>query len=193
MYRIRRRIENKLRNFKQQLEIMQQEKYNKETTVHQAKIDMRLAMDKGIICPCCNQNVKMYRWRISAVIAKCLLDMYKLSIDNPKRWVHPLHDLEQNSGDYAKLRYFGLIESDQEVPEEDKKASGFWRITPLGKSFVLNRATVALKVKIYNQNSYGFEGKQISIIDALGKKFSYSELMNDSGDGKTPDGNKDAI
>jgi hypothetical protein len=159
---------------------------NKITTLAEAKELLRSEMDKGAICPCCNQSVKMYRWKISAKIGAVLIAFYH----QRNKWIHPLNDLGVNSGDYAKLRHFGLIVSSDHI-EEDKKASGLWTITPRGIAFVEDRLTIHEKVKLYNNAAYGFEGSQVTIHDVLGSSFSYSELMNDQGESST--GNDKAI
>lgn len=155
-------------------------------TLEQAKAYLRKEMDKGAKCPCCNQDVKMYRWKISAKIGAVLVAFYH----RRNTWVHPLNDLNVNSGDYAKLRHFGFIVSDQMI-QDDKKASGLWQITPRGIAFVEDRLTVHEKVKLYNNGSYGFEGDQVTIHDVLGTKFSYAELMQDEGENSL--GNNEAI
>lgn len=146
-------------------------------TLEDGKKYLRERMDDGALCPCCNQNVKMYRWKISGKVGVVLIDFYH----NRNKWVHPLKDLGVNNGDYAKLRHFGLVVADG-TNDEDKKASGLWQITPKGIKFVEKQITVHEKVKLYNNHSYGFEGDQITIEDALGTKFSFKDLMKNNGD-----------
>ena len=134
---------------------------------------MREKIDKGVLCPCCNQGVKMYHWRIDPRSAALLIEFYK----KREQWVHPLDDLNANNGNYAKMRHFGLIESKGKT-HEDKRGSGLWRITQKGVNFVLCETKIHEKVRIYNNESFGFVGNQISILEVLGKKFSYTELMS---------------
>ena len=61
------------------------------------------------------------------------------------------------------------------------KSHGLWRITDKGISFVLNTSHVCEKVKLYNNQAWGFDGSLINIKQALGNKFDYSELINDTG------------
>lgn len=103
-----------------------------------------------------------------------LIKMYKFG----KEWVHPLKDLKTNNGDYAKLRFWGLVQPSSDEPTDEKKASGFWRITEEGKRFVENKIKVKEKAFLFNNKCYGFNGKEINIIEALGNKFNYSELMS---------------
>ena len=79
-------------------------------------------------------------------------------------------------GDYAKLSYWGLIKPRGDIPDS-KKYSGYWRLTRLGLDFILTDATVQKSVKVYDSHVLGFEGPQISIVDALASKFDYGELM----------------
>ena len=61
------------------------------------------------------------------------------------------------------------------------KSSGLWKITDLGKKFVNKQLTVCEKVRLFNNKAWGFEGGQIDIVQALGNKFNYTDLMNDNG------------
>lgn len=46
-----------------------------------------------------------------------------------------------------------------------------------GTDFVEASVTVKSHIRIYDGSFYGLIGKEISIKDALGKKFNYEELM----------------
>lgn len=142
------------------------------TTISQAKKLMREKIDQGVLCPCCNQGVKMYHWRLDAQSAALLIQFHKKNGE----WVHPLDDLGTNNGNYAKMRHFGLIES-KSKQDKNSRGSGLWRITTKGTNFVLGLDTIAERVRIYNNDAYGFVGNQITIKNALGKKFNYAELM----------------
>jgi hypothetical protein len=42
---------------------------------------------------------------------------------------------------------------------------------------VLNRSLVPTYAQIYDGRCLGYDGEPVSIVDALGKKFDYHELM----------------
>lgn len=146
---------------------------NNNNTIEDAKNYLRQNFKEGVICPCCTQLVKLYSYKINSGMILVLISMYKSN----KEWVHPLKDLKTNNGDYAKLRFWGLLQSSSDEPEEDKKSSGFWKITDKGKKFVENSITIKEKAYLFNNKCYGFTGEEINIVQALGNKFSYSELM----------------
>lgn len=66
----------------------------------------------------------------------------------------------------------------------EKRTSGFWIPTQLGIDFVRNKIRVKAKANIYNNKFYGFEGDDISIIDALKDKFNYEQLMTHESNGE---------
>jgi len=137
-------------------------------------------MKKGTTCPVCNQHVKLYKVRVNAQMAKSLIKLYKLSRGNTTIFYHHEEIGIENKvgGAWAKLRWWGLIEEQpKDKADKNKRTSGSWRITDKGVKFVEGKLKVAKYVKLYNQSYYGYEGDGVSIIDALGKKFSYSELM----------------
>ena len=147
---------------------------NNNNTLEQAKKYLRDNFNEGVKCPCCTQEVKLYKYKINVGMAVVLIQMYKLN----KEWVHPLKDLKTNNGDYAKLRFWGLVKPCTDELEEDKKASGYWKVTEAGRKYVENKITVKEKAYLFNNKCYGFSENEINIVDALKNKFSYSELMN---------------
>jgi hypothetical protein len=141
------------------------------TTLAEAKADLRQNWEKGLPCPCCTQFVKLYPHTINSQIAKTLIQMYRLD----KEWVHILQELKPSNRMYSLARFWGLIEARGDTG--DQKASGYWRLTPRGKSFVEGTITVPKHAYIFNDKVYRFDPEQENIREALGHKFSYSELM----------------
>ena len=73
------------------------------------------------------------------------------------------------------LRLWGLVE---DFPKQTRLASsGLWRATPLGIDFANNRTRVNKYVYVYNNTLLDKDGADISIIDALGDKYNYHEIM----------------
>lgn len=82
-------------------------------------------------------------------------------------------------GDYAKLRYWDLIDKSPKNPNPKKRSSGLWRLTESGREFAYDRATVST-VCYYGHPEggvLGFEPDQTNIITVLGKHFDYEKLM----------------
>ncbi len=154
--------------------------------LEQAKQFLRDNWEQGAECPCCHQFVKRYRRKLNRGMAQFLIRLWIRTREgyNPEkggRWVHSaeFQDLMYNR-DYSKLHWWGLIEPHPNSREEalpDRSSNGLWRITPLGVEFVLRRTRVPSHSLSFNKKVYGFEGNQIDIIEALGKKFNYAELM----------------
>lgn len=131
---------------------------------------------KGVDCPCCKQKVQLYRYKIQAQMIYYLFEIMKLQRNKP--WVHVMNEVKPINGDYAKLRYWGLIEERGDVPEKDTKSSGFWRITEKGKQFLYGYIPIYSHCLIFNHKCYGTSGVPITVQEALQNKFSYEELMN---------------
>lgn len=73
-------------------------------------------------------------------------------------------------GDFAKLRYWSLINRHSERP-------GYYSITPKGQFFVGGQICVPRYCFIFNNECYGFSDERTDINHALGDRFSYKELM----------------
>jgi hypothetical protein len=57
------------------------------------------------------------------------------------------------------------------------KHNGHWRITERGEQFVKQQILVPSHVYLYNGKFQGYSQESTSILQALGKKFNYNELM----------------
>jgi hypothetical protein len=83
-------------------------------------------------------------------------------------------------GDFAKLRYWQLIEEDTSAePLEGARFNGHWRITSEGYAFLAARLIVPKHAIVYDGHLWGLEGPDIDIVDALNSKFNYRQLMDD--------------
>lgn len=143
------------------------------------KETMAKAHDKGTICPCCEQFVKVYYRTINSTMAHQLIYAYHTLAD-PAQWFHARTVVmgSASAGDFSKLEYWGLIQRQHHNAGDDgKKASGLWRITPKGIEFLKGRIAVPKYAVVYNAKVIGHEGEETTCRDALGTKFDYNELM----------------
>jgi len=154
----------------------------KEESLNDAKEHLKKNWKDGTICPCCNQVVKLYEIKISAKMAKVLMDMGKLTSIG-KEWIHIMNDLKTQDGTYAKMRFWGLIEpmgDTIQVKLGIKKSSGYWKLTDRGKKFILGSTSLPESKFIFNNHSYqnpDWKPKYVTIKDALKNKFNYAEMM----------------
>lgn len=161
-------------------------KLNSNVTLKEAKDWLRARLDKGERCPCCNQLAKFYSRRIYSSMAAALIYFYR-SFDQTK--FHHKSDLLKNKtlattlggGDFAKLSYWGLIEEKPKGQDEDKRTSGYWKITQKGIDFVQAKLQIPSHVRIYDGKVFGFTGDKVLVTDCLGNRFSYAELMGLDG------------
>ena len=137
---------------------------------------------EGVKCPVCTQMVKLYSRKLYSSMAAALIHLYR-NFDHNK-YVHKSELVKAKKlattfggGDFAKLAYWGLIKEQEPSPGEDKRTSGWWIITDKGVQFVERKVKVKSHVLIFNSRFFGFEGRDVSIDDCLGEKWSYSELM----------------
>ena len=170
----------------------QMELFPEHRTLANARSQVQAELEKGIVCPCCDQFAKIYARKFYSTMARWLIALFKANTAGDEEWFHVNTIWEHlpagmplGGGDFPKSRFWGLIEEDDN-DDSKKKSSGVWRIAQKGIDFVLNRTTIPHIVRIYNNEPLGFDGPNISIVDALGDKFNYAELMALTGeyDGK---------
>ena len=161
-------------------------------SLEDAKKWLRVRFGKGATCPCCQQFVRLYKRGFSKSSAYVLLLMARYyRTAQPEEWLHvPSYIAEMSAdnprraaavrGDWAKLKFWGLIEEKPEVRADGSPRVGYWRMTPLGRQFVNREVKVPAYVYIYNSEPLQRAvEEQITIDDALSTEFSYAELMSE--------------
>ena len=153
--------------------------------LEQARLWVQTNMRKGVPCPCCNQYCRVYKRKLNTTMALAMVMIYRHFKSHPRdTWLHVAaflvavkRDSTIAGGDVAKLRFWGLI-----VPMKDERSDGSDRIgrygiTPVGQQFVEGKIAVPRYVYLYNQGLLRLSEEMITIQQALGDRFSYSELM----------------
>jgi hypothetical protein len=144
------------------------------STLQQAIDYVQQGLDKGVTCPCCNQYCKLYKRALNSGMALWLIELVKKH-EHAQDWVD-VRTIDLRGGDYAKLVHWGLTEN-KSNDDLTKRTSGFWRPTQDGIDFAYKRLQVLSHVMLYNNIVVEFDGDYITIDEALGEKFDYSELM----------------
>lgn len=144
------------------------------TPLGQAKAWLRARLDKGADCPLCTQRAQTYRRKVNSGMARSLIAMYQVGrLD----WVHLPSQIGARSREEGKLAYWGLVEENP-LKREDGGRPGEWRVTPRGEQFLRGKLSVPKYAYVYNGKVMGFDtSEMVTIKDAIGDKFDYSELM----------------
>jgi hypothetical protein len=155
-----------------------------EESLRSAKARLAQNLDDGMACPCCAQFAKRYRRGMTAEMTRALFALFHAAEGvMHDEWVDVRKMKNVRGGDYAKLRYFGLIEAKhdpEKARERGTRTSGLWRVTKLGRDFIDARARVPSFVVVYDGNVVEKSSTGIDVRDALGKRFSYEKLMRGS-------------
>ena len=150
------------------------------TTLADAKAWLRERLAEGAKCPCCTQLAKAYRRPLHASMAAKLLRFYRAFGTGWGSRVELTGG--QAEGDFAKLRYWHLVE-ESKAKRSDGGRAGFWRVTERGARFCAGEVTLPRYVYVYDGRAVHlpggttFEGELIDIDAALGKAFKFNELM----------------
>jgi len=133
----------------------------------------------GMLCPCCGQYAKIYNRKLNSAMAYGLILVDKYFRGKyADEWLHIEKFLvgRTRATDFYKLVGWDLIEHKPALVNE--KYSGYWKITQLGKDFVSNAIRVPAKIQFWNNQAIDKSDKTTSIIESLGEKFNYFELMS---------------
>lgn len=144
----------------------------------EARDILRELVDDGAECPCCKQFAKVYRRKVNSSMARGLIAIWRSC---GTEWCY-LPDVrgrvfKGDNREESKLRYWDLLEEEAELRPDGGRA-GVWRITPAGERWVNNGSNIPKYARIYNKRLLGLTGEPVSIVDALGTKFNYRDLMD---------------
>lgn len=136
--------------------------------------------DEGARCPCCKQIAREYKRTIHAAMAQKLIQFWRTYGtawgERTPLMLRGREGAADGGGDFAKLRYWQLVEeSDEERPDGGR--AGWWRVTQLGDQFVQNKLAVHRYAYVFDGKLRRLEGPLYSIERCLGKRFNYNELM----------------
>lgn len=153
---------------------MKQLLYNLFTTLAESINWVDVNKHKGCICPCCGQIAKVYKRKLNSGMAMELIRLYKFKSDE---YIHHTQFASVQGGEISKLSYWGLVE-DKLNNNTNTRCSGLWAITNTGRLFVENKIRIPKHIYLYDSKFLSFSEETINIIDSLGSRFSYYELMN---------------
>lgn len=146
-----------------------------ETTVLAARGWLTANAREGVLCPCCDQEAKVYRRPLHATMARALLIFWKHQKGRSQKDFHAPTVLNgagavSRGGDFAKLVHWGLLEQGETV--------GRYRLTSRAEEFICCRIAVPRAVYLYNGSLVASEeeSQYVTIADVLGD-VEYEELF----------------
>lgn len=153
-------------------------------TVAAAQDMIKLLRNDGVICPCCDQLVKVYHRKFNVIMARGLVWMYFWVCHTDQLWVHVNtlgpDWLVRQGGTFALMKFWGFI---VERPNDDsrKRCAGYWRLTTDGIAAITERRPFPAYAYLLNGQKIAMSDEQTDIKKALGVKFNYEELMRTRG------------
>jgi hypothetical protein len=134
---------------------------------------------RGTSCPCCERPYKIYRRTINGPMALFLIDFYKLfGALPPKVFSKIPKEIKPAGGDYAKLRFWDLIEPKPGKRKDGSTRTGQWAMTDAGRQFVRRERSVWVGAFELDSQFLQFDQSEYVTIDqCLDKDFNYMELM----------------
>lgn len=134
--------------------------------------------DKGFICDCCGSYVKRYSRHFNSNMAIALILLYRFNVNGfIKVEDFLIKNGQKRCGDFSYLVHYRFLEKQVGKRYDGSKKNGYYRLTSLGILFVEGKIKAHKRFIMLNGKFMGFEGEEITIQEALGKKFSFNELM----------------
>lgn len=123
--------------------------------------DEKLNGLRPVKCPCCKRPASKSPRRITKKMVVTLVKMHLRHEGDAKV-------LRDHSGDYAKLRHWGLTE---------QVVHGKWRLTPLGAEFLRGRVEVRQTAITYNRALLSFDGPPVTVFDCYGSRSGFIAMV----------------
>lgn len=149
-------------------------------TLVEARDMLRGRADDGETCPCCTQNVKVYRRKLTSVAARAVLALWE---ESGRAYGHmgdiarkQLPDVAHQGGYLVLGHHWGLIEEERRV-RPDGGRTGWWRVTALGELWLREQETVPKYARVYDGRCLGLHGDLVTVRDALGEGFDFGHLV----------------
>lgn len=139
-----------------------------------ARAAVRDGREEGVICPCCDQLVKVYQRRINLQMARAALWMSGTPAGKYVDMTKAPADIIRNR-EYSRLALWGLAEAE---PGRGSSGSrrGSWRLTEGGRLFVNGVLRVAEHVTVLNGRVIDVSRGTIGIGRVKG--FDFMEVWN---------------
>lgn len=152
-------------------------KISDTATIAEAKEQLKENWLKGEKCPCCNQFVKLYKIKISGQAVRDLLRLCVITGGDTSEYKHINDFSNLASRSFSKLAHWGLV-TDELNEDTTKRTSGMWSITEKGVQFARKQTEVPKYAYLYNSQCKAMSPETVGVVEALGHKFDYEELMN---------------
>lgn len=157
-------------------------RFHDDMTLGEAREILRELVKDGHKCPVCTQFAKVYRRAFPSASARILVLLYREGGRHDYVYLPDLlpkvgTNTASQGGYGVQSAHWGLIERQPGTREDGSDRVGWWRLTENGRLFVEGRITVPKYAKLYDGRCLGTEGNPVTIQQALGKRFDYSELM----------------
>lgn len=143
----------------------------------------------GGICPCCTQIVKTYVRKFSSTMALTVIWLYKMEEAGklpPGAYIHigknAPRRIVRTGGTPSQCGWWGLIEAQRNEDDPTKKNIGFWRLTDRGRDFAKGLTTIESHCQhgpLVPGGVVLLDDAYVTIVEALGEHFDYSEMMGE--------------
>jgi len=148
-------------------------------TLTQARREYAIVLkNDGGRCPCCKRWGKINGYQVTSTQTRGMIWMIKrfrknewIDLGRAPKWILRAKTM-------SILQHWKLLERKAKGVDEDKRGSGFWRLTEKGRDFVRKKTTIPKYAFVFDNRVIKFSSQRVDVLTSLGKKFSYSELMS---------------
>ncbi len=165
--------------------------FSDSMTLGEARTLLRQAVAKQLVtCPCCGGPAKVYERALYHAHVRALIRLFWLDRREPGS-DHPVNTFVNITKHFSIMKFWGLVTdlATHEVVDDKaktgdtvadtgaKRSSGRWRITAMGRDFVLGTISVPASITFYQGAVLAYSEEKVTINQVLTTTFNYRDLM----------------
>lgn len=108
-------------------------------------------------CECCGARIVKYWHRLNKGLCGALVRVYSKARLNPIKISEVISHTQ--ACNFQKLSYWGLVEKAEK--------EGYWKVTPLGQSFILKNISIPLRVQTFRGKAIDEDQERVEIKDVI--------------------------
>lgn len=130
-------------------------------------------------CPCCGRYAQIYKRKISHSMVLSMAKCYCIQRQEDNDFIQFKRFTPGAANGFHDLKYFGLIEAKMHDKdnEQNKRTSGYWRVTTRGINFLQGILSIEKYAYIFDDTLLRVSDKCVTVHECLETGFNYKELM----------------
>ncbi len=153
-------------------------------TLEEERADFRRRLrdgETGLLCPCCARPAQIRKRHLTKKIARWVAGLYEAVHGSTETFEHcrriaDVCGLSAYDGDYAKARYFGLVELGTDSKDPEAAGAGEYRLTVFGRQWLAGEVGASKWVGTYDSTVHA-RSEELVLAGDLLPDFDFGTIL----------------